>query len=144
MKRYKIGYTQGTFDMCHKGHVMLLQNAKERCEILVVGVNSDELVMQYKAKVPVICEEDRKLMVESLKMVDYCIIVDTLDKSMMLDQIPFEVIFIGDEWQGNERWSNTESVLATRDVDVIYLPHTDGVSSTELRERIGDRVEEWG
>ena len=48
MKKYKVGYTQGVYDMFHIGHLNLLNNARDLCEHLIVGVNSDELVTQYK------------------------------------------------------------------------------------------------
>ena len=77
---YKIGYTQGVFDMFHIGHLRLINHAKEQCEFLIVGVNSDKLVEQYKKKTPIINELDRSEIVRNLKAVDKCEIVDTLDK----------------------------------------------------------------
>ena len=59
MKKYKIGYTSGVYDMFHIGHLNLLKRAKEQCEFLVVGVTTDELAM-YKNKVPIIPYEERK------------------------------------------------------------------------------------
>ena len=48
-----IGYTQGTYDMFHIGHLNLIKNAKRRCDYLIVGVNTDELVESYKQKRPI-------------------------------------------------------------------------------------------
>lgn len=49
-----IGYTQGTYDMFHIGHLNLIKNAKRRCDYLIVGVNTDELVESYKNKRPIV------------------------------------------------------------------------------------------
>ena len=84
MKKYKIGYTQGVYDMFHVGHLNLLNNAKKYCDILVVGVNSDELVQNYKNKTPIINQDERKYIVENIKAVDECIVADTLSKTEML------------------------------------------------------------
>ncbi len=59
MKKYKTGNTQGTFDMFHIGHLNLLHQANELCEELIVGVNTDHLVNEYKHKQPVVNERDR-------------------------------------------------------------------------------------
>ena len=134
MKKYKVGYTQGVYDMFHIGHLNLLNNARELCEHLIVGVNSDELVTQYKHKLPVIPEEERRLIVANIKAVDACEIVDTLDKVENYKRFHYDVVFIGDDWKGNARWKQTEKDLAPYGVDVVYLPHTQGVCSTELRK----------
>ena len=134
MKKYKVGYTQGVYDMFHIGHLNLLNNARELCEHLIVGVNSDELVTQYKHKLPVIPEEERRMIVANIKAVDACEIVDTLDKVENYKRFHYDAVFIGDDWKGNARWTQTEKDLAPYGVDVVYLPHTKGVCSTELRK----------
>lgn len=138
---YKIGYTQGVFDMFHIGHLNLINRAKEHCEILIVGVNSDALVQQYKNKVPVICQKNRAEIIRNLKSVDQSIIVETLDKVDAWHKYHFDAIFIGDDWKGNARWKQTELDLAPYGVDVVYLPHTPAVSSTGLREEAPNRVD---
>ncbi len=138
---YVIGYTQGTFDMFHVGHLNLVRNAKAHCDYLIVGVNADDLVRSYKNKTPVISAEDRAEILRSIKEVDECIIVDTLDKVETAKRIPFEAIFIGDDWKGNDRWERTRADLGELGIDVVFLPHTDGVSSTMLRPIASDRVE---
>lgn len=142
MKKYKLGYTQGTFDMFHIGHLNLIRNAKSHCDKLVVGINSDLLVKKYKNKTPVINENERAEIVRELRSVDDVILCETLQKKVVWDSIHFDAIFIGDDWKGNERWTKTEQVLAPLGVDVIYLKHTEGVSSTLLRTQEDKKVSE--
>ena len=141
MKKYKIGYTQGVYDMFHIGHLNLLNHAKQYCDVLIVGINSDNLVKEYKNKTPIIPEEERRAIVENIKAVDSCIIVDTLDKCKILEQVHFDAIFIGGDWKGNPRWVKTEEDLNALGVDVVFLPHTDGISSTMLRDEISRNKE---
>lgn len=135
-KKYKIGYTQGTFDLFHVGHLNLLNNAKEQCDILIVGVNSDELVMKYKNKKTNINEHDRARIVNAIKGVDKVIITKTLDKVKIQEAIKFDAIFIGDDWKGNARWEQTKESLGLIGVDVVFLPHTDGISTTEITQKL--------
>lgn len=142
MKKYKIGYTQGVYDMFHIGHLNLINRAKEYCEYLIVGVNADELVESYKHKTPVINQEERRTIVANMKAVDECIIATTLDKVAAWNNLHFDAIFIGDDWKGNERWLRTEKELEPFGATVVYLPHTDGISSTVLRLESEKKVEE--
>lgn len=136
MKKYHIGYTQGVFDMFHIGHLNLLRHAKEQCEYLVVGINSDKLVEEYKKKSTIIKEGERAEIVASVRYVDYCLITDTLDKMEQWKKHKFNAVFIGSDWKGNERWINTEKILGEINVDVVYLDYTRGISSTDLRGMI--------
>ena len=141
MKKYKIGYTQGVYDMFHIGHLNLINNAKKFCDYLVVGVNSDRLVQDYKNKKPIINQQDRSAIVANLKAVDRCVVVDTLDKEEILRDIGFDAIFIGDDWKGNPRWEKTKTDLAKQGVDVVFLPYTQDISSSMLREIIAKENE---
>ena len=140
MKKYKIGYTQGVYDMFHIGHLNLLNNAKALCDYLVVGINADEIVRDYKHKSPVVNELERKAIVENIKAVDEAVIAHTLDKIQMLALLHFDVIFIGSDWAGNSRWEQTKKDLAKFGVDVVFLPHTEGVSSTMLRPKKDNKI----
>src|SRR5690554_699365 len=111
MKKYKIGYTQGTFDALHYGHVNLLRQAKEHCDYLIVGVNNDALVLDYKKTKTIIEDIHRASIVESIRYVDEVVICDTLDKIVQHNKKPYDVIFIGDDWKGNLRWMKTEEEL---------------------------------
>lgn len=142
MKKYKIGYTQGTYDMFHIGHLNLIKNASNECEKLIVGINSDQLVWQYKQKRPVINENERAEIIKALRYVDEVVICDTLKKTEMWNKVHFDAIFIGDDWKGNARWAQTEKDLAPLGADVVYLKHTDGISSTLLRTKEDKKVTE--
>lgn len=142
MKPYRIGYTQGTYDMFHIGHLNLLNQAKELCDVLIVGVNSDDLVEAYKNKRPVVPEMNRKAIVENIKAVDECVIASTLDKVDAWNRYHFDAIFIGDDWKGNARWAQTEKDLAPLGAEVVYLKHTAGISSTNLRPHKAEAVSE--
>ncbi|MBU9735536.1 adenylyltransferase/cytidyltransferase family protein [Diplocloster agilis] len=142
MKKYKVGYTQGVYDMFHVGHLNLLQNAKEYCDYLIVGVNTDSLVQDYKKKSPVVSEQDRLTIVSNIRCVDKAILTATLDKIKIHKEIDFDVIFIGDDWKGNPRWETTKIELKKIGVDLVFLPYTQGVSSTLMRCQEKDAVYE--
>ena len=138
MKKYKIGYTTGVYDMFHIGHLNILKRAKENCEYLIVGVSTDELVSSYKHKKPIIAFEDRIAIVESIKYVDKVVAQDSMDKIVALDKFEFDVVFVGSDWQGTEKWNKIEEDFKARGVDVVYLSHTDGISSTILRDKLNE------
>lgn len=142
MKKYKVGYTQGVFDMFHIGHLNLLLNARKMCETLIVGVNSERLVQEYKQKTPIIDEESRLAIVSNIKGVDRAFITNTLDKLEIWHDVHFDAIFIGSDWKGNERWMKTAEQLKAVGADVVFLPHTPGISSTMLRTKkeISDNI----
>lgn len=142
MKKYKIGYTQGVYDMFHIGHLNLINRAKEHCDYLIVGVNADALVQEYKSKIPIINENDRQLIVANIKAVDLCVIATTLDKVAAWNELHFDAIFIGDDWKGDARWTQTEIDLKPYGAEVVYLSHTDGVSSTMLRPKSEQKIDE--
>lgn len=135
MKKYKIGYTSGVYDMFHIGHLNLLKRAKEQCEYLVVGVTTDELA-QYKHKTPIIPYEERKQIVESIKYVDLAVPQENMDKLAACKKYNADVIFVGDDWKGTDKWNKIEQDLATIGAEVVYFPYTKGTSSTILREKL--------
>ena len=87
MKKYKIGYTCGVFDLFHVGHLNLLERCKEYCDILIVGVCDDKYVRDIKKKEPVYTEDQRTRILNALKVVDKAEIVtieETEDKMIAL------------------------------------------------------------
>ena len=140
-KHYKIGYTDGVYDMFHVGHLNMLREAKKYCDYLIVGVHSDSIVEGYKHRCTIINEIDRREIVDAIKYVDKAVINKTRDKLELWEMYHFDAIFIGDDWKGTERWINFEKVLGDKGVDVLYIPYTKGISTTKLRGEIAKRGE---
>jgi len=134
----KVGYVTGTFDLFHVGHLRLLQAAKALCEILIVGVQTDESAERHKGK-PVIPFEQRIEIVRGLRIADVVIAQDDIDKVAAHDCLRFDALFAGDDKRGDSRWAQYEEGLSARGVKVIYFPYTTSVSTTDIIERIRAR-----
>ena len=132
MKKQIIGYTTGVFDMFHIGHLNLLKNAKGMCDVLVVGVSTDEAAL-YKHKKPIISYEDRAEIVRNLKCVDVVIPQENMDKVKICKKINADYLFVGDDWYETDKWKDYEEQLKEIGVQVIYFPYTKKISSTKLR-----------
>jgi|SRR5690554_3207533 len=139
-ENYKIGYTTGVFDLFHVGHLNILKKAKEQCDYLIVGVSTDELV-SYKNKKAVIPLEDRMEIVKNIKWVDEVVVQENMNKMEAWDKYRFNLMFVGSDWQGTEKWNNFERQFAEIGVEIRYIPYTQKVSSTMLREKIGAKNE---
>ena len=138
-KHYKIGYTTGVYDMFHIGHLNILRGAKSLCDYLIVGVTTDELCYSRKHKYPIICEKDRSDIVQSIRYVDQVIYQTNMDKVSAARALGAEVIFVGSDWKNTPAWIKYEEDLKEINCDVVYLDHTDGISSTVLREKLNEQ-----
>ena len=136
MKKYRVGYTTGVFDMFHVGHLNILRKAKEQCDYLIVGVSTDELVREYKNKTPIIPFEERSEIVRSIDCVDKVIPQVNRDKYEAWKELKFDVMFVGDDWKGNPLFMKVEDDFRKVGVEVVYFPYTKDTSSTILREKL--------
>lgn len=134
MKKYKIGYTTGVYDMFHIGHLNILKKAKEQCDYLIVGVSTDEVVQSYKHKTPIIPFEERISIIRELKFVDEAVPQTSMDKMDAWERLHFDAIFHGSDWKGSAMYNEMIEKFSAIGVDVVFLPHTEGVSSTLLSE----------
>lgn len=130
-----IGYTTGVFDLFHVGHVNLLRNARAMCDKLIVGVTVDDLVL-YKNKRAVIPFHERMAVVQACRYVDVSVPQDTLDKRVAFDRYRFDVMFVGDDWFKSERWNALDKEFSSLGVRIIYLPYTQGTTSTLVNETL--------
>lgn len=134
MKNYKIGYTTGVYDMFHIGHLNILKRAKEQCDYLIVGVSTDEVVKSYKNKTPIIPFEERIAIVQELKCVDKAVPQKNMNKMEAWKNLHFDALFHGSDWKGSDMYNKMIDEFSLVGVDVVFLPHTEGVSSTLLSE----------
>jgi glycerol-3-phosphate cytidylyltransferase len=121
MKKYKIGYTTGVYDMFHIGHLNILKRAKEQCEFLIVGVSTDELVSEYKHKTPIIPYKERVEIVKAIRYVDEVVPQTSMDKLNAWKKLHFDVMFHGSDWKGSSMYNDIVKELAEVGVDVVFL-----------------------
>ena len=136
MKKYKVGYTTGVFDMFHIGHLNIIKRAKEQCDYLIVGVSTDELVQEYKNKKPIIPFYERCEIVKALEYVDKVVAQENRDKFWAWKKLNFDVMFVGDDWKGKSLFVEVEEEFKKVGVDIVYFPYTKDTSSTILREKL--------
>ena len=130
-----IGYTTGVFDLFHIGHLNMLKNAAALCDKLIVGVTTDELV-SYKNKKAVIPFHERLEIVRNIECVDAVVPQYDMDKIAAQERLNFDIMFVGSDWHGTEKWNKIESSLAEKGVRVVYFPYTQGTSSTMINETL--------
>lgn len=130
-----VGYTTGVYDLFHIGHLNLLKNAKGMCDKLIVGVTVDELVA-YKGKQAMIPFEDRIEIVRSIKYVDAAVPQYDMDKLSACKKLGADILFVGDDWYGTEKWRQYEEEFAREGIKIVYFPYTKGISSTQITKAL--------
>jgi glycerol-3-phosphate cytidylyltransferase len=138
---YRLGYTAGVFDLFHVGHLQLIKRAKEQCEHLIVAVSTDELVMEYKHKKPVIPFDERVEIVRAIRYADEVVPQYNRNKREALTRFGFDAMFVGDDWKGSALFTQLEKEFNNLGVDIVYLPYTHGTSSTLLTQVLTDIIQ---
>jgi len=114
MKKYKIGYTTGVFDMFHIGHLNVIKNAKLFCDYLIVGVSTDDVVRKNKNKTPIIPYENRIEIVKAIRYVDKVVPQVNYEiegKIVSAIENKIDVMFVGSDWEGTDKWNEIERRL---------------------------------
>ncbi|WP_026529628.1 adenylyltransferase/cytidyltransferase family protein [Haematomicrobium sanguinis] len=135
-----VGYAAGAFDMFHIGHLNLLRNAAARCDRLIAGVVSDELILARKDRLPVVPLVERLEIVSRIEYVDIAVVEDRDSKLDMWGDLRFTALFKGDDWRGSVKGEELERDFAHTGVEIVYLPYTAHTSSTLLRSYVEGRA----
>ena len=131
-----IGYTTGVFDMFHVGHLNLLARAREQCDRLIVGVSTDDVVLDYKGHAPIVPFPERVAIVKAIRYVDEVVPQTSMDKFAAWEKLHFNRLFHGNDWKGSAMYNEVEAKLRAVGVEVVYFEYTKGTSSTLLSERL--------
>ncbi|GAB5380425.1 MAG: adenylyltransferase/cytidyltransferase family protein [Aliiglaciecola sp.] len=127
--------TFGTFDVFHVGHINLLQRAAMYGDRLIVGVSTDKLNFDKKGRNPIYHQNDRMKIINSLRYVNLCFPEESLEKKAeYIKYYKADVLVMGDDWEGKFDYLNDQC-------EVVYLPRTPSVSTTQLIEVISSTFE---
>lgn len=140
-------YTGGTFDLFHSGHVRFLRNCKNLVGPegrVIVALNSDDFVASYKKSPPVCSFDERKEVLEAVKYVDQVIPnIGDSDSKIAISSVSPQIIAIGSDWEHRDYYAQmgfTHEWLAEAKIDLVYLPYTENISSSEIKRRMGWNV----
>ena len=123
-------YTCGTFDLLHYNHINMIKNAKKLGDLLIVGVNTDDLVVTLKKNPPILSYDERFSIISSIKDVDIVVPQKTLNLQNILKNMNINIFVVGDDWEGNF------DELKKTGIEVYYFPRGVGISSSKLKEKI--------
>jgi D-beta-D-heptose 7-phosphate kinase/D-beta-D-heptose 1-phosphate adenosyltransferase len=131
MKKKKIVFTNGCFDLLHVGHLKVFETCKKYGQVLVVGLNADASVRRLKGPGrPVVPQGERARMLAALSVVDYVAIFNEDTPEKLIRQVQPDVLLKGGDWKADQ--------IVGRDIakKVVRVPLVQGRSTTGLIERI--------
>jgi glycerol-3-phosphate cytidylyltransferase len=132
----RVGYVPGAWDMFHVGHLNILLAAKARCDVLIAGVVTDEVLFSAKGKWPVVPLAERLDVVAAMRPVDFAVVGFSSNKIDAWSKHGFDILFKGNDWQGTRKGEQLEQQMRAVGVELTYLPYTSHTSSTKLRSLI--------
>ena len=126
--------TYGTYDLLHYGHINLLRRAKALGDYLIVVLSTDEFNWNEKHKRTYFTYEQRKQLLESIRYVDLVIPEENWEqKKTDVHKYDVDVFVIGDDWTGKFDFLKDEGV------EVVYLPRTPEISTTQIKENLSNQ-----
>jgi glycerol-3-phosphate cytidylyltransferase len=136
-------YTGGTFDLFHSGHVNLLKRCKElagESGKVVVSLNPDSFIEDYKGKAPVCDQVERKTVLLACRYVDEVIMnFGGANSKLAIEEVSPDYIVVGSDWAKKDYYKQmqfTQDWLDERNIGLIYIPYTKTISSTEIKKKM--------
>ena len=131
----KTVFTNGCFDILHRGHLHVLREAKALGDLLIVAVNSDGSVKRLKGPSrPVISEVGRSELIAALEMVDYVTLFDETDPRRLIEEIQPDILAKGGDWRRDQVVG--ADIVERSGGKVAVIPYLKGFSTTEIIERV--------
>lgn len=142
-KKYHVGYIAGVFDLFHVGHLNMFRRAKELCDYLIVGVVTDEGVMNDKRTMPFVPFDERVDIVRSCRYVDEAVEIppDRSNTDEAYRRYQFDVQFSGSDYENDRAWLEKKEYLRKHGSDLVFFPYTQSTSSTKLKRLINEILE---
>jgi len=128
--------TSGVFDTLHLGHINILTRAKQQGDYLIVGIQDDESAKKSKGKYPTLNFEEREKQVKALPFVDEIVKYSDVDQRELWSKIKPNIVVQGDDYVHSEDRTNALLYLKEQNIRLMLFPRTDGISSTEIKQRI--------
>ena len=131
MSKGKIGFTCSCFDLLHAGHILMLKDAKEQCDYLIVGLQTDPTLDRPEKNKPIQSQKERYIQLEAVKYVDDIFVYDT--EASLLDLLKLvkpDVRILGSDYEGK---SFTGDNL---NIPIYYHERNHNYSSSGLRKKI--------
>ena len=133
MKKYKVGFVCGFFDIIHDGHINILKYAKAQCDKLIVAVGTDEFMKIRKGRKPVLTYYQRVRILQSIKYVDEVVPENDLDKIAAYKKYRFDAMFAGDDHIDEKVYIESTRILKEKfGVDTIYVKRNDMSNNIDL------------
>jgi len=124
--------TYGTFDLLHYGHIRLLERARALGDYLIVALSTDEFNLREKDKVTYHSYENRKEMLEALRVVDLVIPEDSWEqKADDVKKHEVDIVVMGGDWAGSDRFEYLKDYC-----ELTFLDRTKGVSTSQIKDEL--------
>jgi glycerol-3-phosphate cytidylyltransferase len=132
----KIGFTCSAFDLLHAGHILMLEEAKQQCDYLIVGLQNDPTIDRSFKNKPVQTVVERFIQLKAVRYVDEVIVYNTeKDLEDLLQMLPISVRIVGEEYKSSATLTGRE-ICENRGIEIYYNRRDHRFSTTELRSRV--------